>query len=104
MAPVLHISLHDFTLHGFTSNVWVKHRYTPDSGPRPYIPPRVSALSAMELNLGVFGFCRAPSQKQTRNQCVHDLRVPCGISCMFNLHAQTAADAVTYAPDEPRLF
>ena len=56
----------------------------------------------MGLKLGVFGFCRPHTQKQTQNKCVHDLHAhaalcPCLSSCLD--HRQ-----VTCTPDEPQLF
>ena len=41
--------------------------------PRPPIPPHVMAWSAIGLKLGVFGFCRPHTQKQTQNKCIHNL-------------------------------
>ena len=59
------------------------------------------ASSAMGLNLGIFGFFADHTRE---NQCVHDLRMPSSVLRMLYLHAPTAVDAVTYAPEELRLF
>ena len=61
--------------------------------PRPCIPPRVVALSAIGLKLGYLGFSRPHTQKQTQNKCIHNLCVPFGISTGVYLHFQTAVDA-----------
>ena len=46
--------------------------------------------------IGASGFSQPRMQKQTQNQCAHDLCVPCSVLRAFYLHAQTAAAAVTY--------
>ena len=43
-------------------------------------------------------------KKQMQNQCIHYLRMPCGVLRVFYLQAQTALSAVTYAPDKSLLF
>ena len=69
--------------------------YTGD--PRPRIPPRVMALSAMGFKLGIFAKRNAklmhPRSSHTMRQFTH-----------VYLHAQTAVDADDYTPDESQLF
>ena len=57
--------------------------------PRPGIPPRVMASSAMGLKLGHLGFCWPHMQ----NKCIHDLCASCGVSTHVYLHPQTAVYA-----------
>ena len=51
--------------------------------PRPHIPSCEIASSAMGLKLGYSGFCWPHTQKHMQTKYVHDLRVLCGISCVF---------------------
>ena len=69
--------------------------------PRPPIPTRVMVLSAMGLNLGVFGFLLTTHPK---NNCVHDLRAPCSVLRLFVFTLRPWYMQVTHAPDEPWLF
>ena len=75
-----------------------------DIHPRPSIPPRVMALSAMGLKLGVFDFSAYHASKQTQNQCIQKLNTLCVDLRVFYLHARTTVDAVTYSPHEPWSF
>ena len=60
--------------------------------------------SAMALKLGVFRFCRPPTQKQTQNKCAHVLRVSRGFYRVIVFTLSRQYMQLTYAPDEPRLF
>ena len=66
------------------------------------------ALSAMELQLGVFGMLptthaetNAPPPKK---KYVHHLLTKCGISCMFIITFRQQWMQVTHAPDKSELF
>ena len=48
------------------------------------------ASSAMDLQLGAFGFCRQYIRQQTQTKCVHDLHAPCCVSCVFMFPFKTA--------------
>ena len=45
--------------------------------PRPRIPPRVMASSAIGHKLGVFGFLPTTHAKQTQRKCFHNLNALC---------------------------
>ena len=82
--------------------VWILQIYKGD--PRPRIPPRVMASSAIGLKLGVLGFLPTNTQKQMQNKWVHDLRAPCSVLRQFYLNAQTLVDAGDIRTWQPRLF
>ena len=58
----------------YRSQIWKRDPRTP-------IPLRHPWSS----NWGYLGFCRPHMWKQTQTKCVHDLRAPCGASCVFTV-------------------
>ena len=57
--------------------------------PRPCIPPRAMASSAMGSNWEYSGFCRPHTRKQMQTKCVHNLRMLWGISRVFIFKLRT---------------
>ena len=68
--------------------------------------PRVMALSAMGLNLGVFGSLPTMHAKNKKNPTTNAFMIfaPCGVLRVFVFMLKLQYMQVTYAPDEPRLF
>ena len=68
------------------------------------IPLCVMVSSAMELQSGVFRFCRAYTQKQTQTKCLQGLRALCSVSCVFIFTLRLQYICLSYALDESQLF